>query len=280
MSASLVLLVEPEAHAQLLSFLDEPTCPDRALTVETVEHGRSCALVARRSDLLEATVGISGSLTNTKSSVPMPFTADVAGVGPVELTRLRPRSSLKSWFFSHRVRWCPGIRGGRHDDDHIYALPYEQGRCSVVAQGAMGPYSHGPGSGSEQAIDFAMPKGSTVCAARGGVVVRVRQDSDVGGPEKRLESCANYIVVRHPDGTYANYAHLSQYSALVETGQEIETGAPLGKSGTTGFTGGPHLHFDVYRPTEGAFRETIAVAFRTAAGVARAVAPGEEYCNP
>jgi hypothetical protein len=138
--ASLVLHFAPQAHAQLLSFLEEPTCPDHGLTVEKVEYGRSIALIAHRSGLLEATVAISGSLRNGRSSVPMPFTADVAGDGPVELTRFSPRRSLRRWFFVHRVRWCPGIRGGKHDDHYVYALPYEQGECFVVTQGAMGAF--------------------------------------------------------------------------------------------------------------------------------------------
>jgi murein DD-endopeptidase MepM/ murein hydrolase activator NlpD len=268
------------ASGQLLSFDEKVTCPDRSLSVEEVEDGRFISLRAHRRGLLEATVAISASMVNIESSVPLPVTADVYADGPTELTRLRPRSLLQGSYFSTRVRWVPGRRGGVHDDSHLYSLPYDGNRSFVVLQAAMGAFSHGAGSGAEQAVDFGVPAGFTVRAARGGVVVAVRQDSALGGPEKRFESCANYVVVRHPDGTYGNYAHLARHSALVEVGQTVEEGAALGLSGNTGFASGPHLHFDVYRPIDGALRETIAVAFRTTAGVVRALQPGEEYASP
>ncbi len=275
-----LLLPAEAASAQLLSFDEQATCPDHGFKVDTVEDGRSRLLVARRSGVLEATVAVSASLLNAESSVPLPFTADVSGDGPVELTRVRPRTSLKDSFFRSRIRWCPGRRGGVHDDSHVYALPYDSGRSFVVLQGSLGAYSHGPGSGAEHAVDFGMPAGFTVRAARAGVVVAVRQDSALGGAEKRFESCANYVVVRHADGTYASYAHLSRYSVAVEPGQAVEEGTPLARTGTTGFSSGPHLHFDVYRPLDGALRETIVVAFRTTAGVVRDLQPGEEYARP
>lgn len=268
------------AAAQLLSFDEKATCPDHGLKVDEVGDGRSRLLVARRSGVLEATVAISGTLGNAESSVPFPFTADVYGEGPLELTRLKALNTLKSWFYTSSVRWCPGRRGGIHDDAHVYALPYDSGRSFLVLQGSRGTFSHGAGSGSEHAVDFAVPAGFTVRAARSGVVVAVRQDSAQGGLEKRFESCANYVVVRHGDGTYASYAHLSRYSALVEPGQAVEEGTPLGRAGNTGFSSGPHLHFDVYRPLDGAVRETIAVRFRTTIGVVAGLQAGEEYARP
>ena len=268
------------ASAQLLSWDKDATCPGDGLNVEPVAEGRAQVLRARRSGLLEATVAVSGSLSNAESSVPFPFTADAYGDGPTDLTRLRAWNTLKSWFFLHWIRWCPGRRGGVHDDAFVYSLPYDRGRTFAVLQAALGGYSHGSGSGAEQAIDFALPPGFTVRAARSGVIVAVRQDSTLGGPERRFESCANYVVVRHSDGTYAAYAHLSRDSALVAPGQAVEEGAALALSGNTGFSSGPHLHFDVYRPIDGAQRETIAVAFRTTAGVVRALEAGEEYTRP
>jgi murein DD-endopeptidase MepM/ murein hydrolase activator NlpD len=86
-------------------------------------------------------------------------------------------------------------------------------------------------------------------------------------------------VVKHADGTYASYAHLSPFSARVKPGQRVSGGTPLATSGETGFTSGPHLHFDVYRPVVGGFRETIAVAFGTRDGIVRQVAAGEDYCR-
>jgi murein DD-endopeptidase MepM/ murein hydrolase activator NlpD len=51
------------------------------------------------------------------------------------------------------------------------------------------------------------------------------------------------VVLRHADGIYTQYAHLS--SLTVRAGQSVRAGRQLGRSGSTGNTTGPHLHFEV-----------------------------------
>jgi murein DD-endopeptidase MepM/ murein hydrolase activator NlpD len=131
-----------------------------------------------------------------------------------------------------------------------------------VTQGYNGSYSH---SGPDQyAIDFKMPPGTPVHAARGGRVVKVKEDSDQGGPSRKFESCANYILIRHDDGTLANYAHLQQASSSVKAGDVVEAGDLLALSGNTGFTSGPHLHFSVFKTrADGRGRQSLPVKFKT-----------------
>ncbi|MBL8774844.1 MAG: FG-GAP repeat protein [Acidimicrobiales bacterium] len=88
------------------------------------------------------------------------------------------------------------------------------------------------------AIDIGMPVGSTVNASGPGVVQEARRtDSDARGL---------YVTVRHPDGIYSRYLHLS--SVAVNVGQTVERGAVLGRSGNTGSSNSPHLHYDEQRP--------------------------------
>jgi murein DD-endopeptidase MepM/ murein hydrolase activator NlpD len=56
---------------------------------------------------------------------------------------------------------------------------------------------------------------------------------------------ANYVRILHPDGSMGLYAHLEEGGVLVRVGQQVRAGQPIGLSGNTGFTTGPHLHFAV-----------------------------------
>jgi murein DD-endopeptidase MepM/ murein hydrolase activator NlpD len=73
-----------------------------------------------------------------------------------------------------------------------------------------------------------------VAAARGGVVVETGFNPDGYGRR---------IVLDHGRGERTLYAHLS--AILVRPGQTVATGALIGRVGSTGFSTGPHLHFEV-----------------------------------
>ncbi len=81
--------------------------------------------------------------------------------------------------------------------------------------------------------DFAVPVGTPVRAAGAGRVVRV----SCGG------AFGIQIVVEHPGGYCTQYAHLS--AVTVDEGDRVATGQRIGRSGTTGNSTGPHLHFEV-----------------------------------
>jgi len=92
------------------------------------------------------------------------------------------------------------------------------------------------------AIDFPMPIGTVVLASRAGTVVRIEEsffDGDhAGGHENR-------VFIQHGDGTVARYVHLTHDGVLVEVGALVAEGDPIGLSGDTGNSSGPHTHFDV-----------------------------------
>ncbi|HEY0037228.1 MAG TPA: M23 family metallopeptidase, partial [Longimicrobium sp.] len=87
-----------------------------------------------------------------------------------------------------------------------------------------------------------MPVGDTVVAARAGTVV-VAEESFADGT--RLAGQENEVVVRHRDGTFARYIHLTRGGALVAAGDVVAQGQPIALSGDSGNSRGPHLHFDV-----------------------------------
>ncbi|MGP3984625.1 M23 family metallopeptidase [Streptomyces sp. KR80] len=80
--------------------------------------------------------------------------------------------------------------------------------------------------------DLVVPSGTSVKAVHAGTVV----DAGWGG------AYGNNIVIKHADRTYTQYAHLSVLG--VQAGQTVTTGQEIGKSGSTGNSSGPHLHFE------------------------------------
>jgi murein DD-endopeptidase MepM/ murein hydrolase activator NlpD len=77
------------------------------------------------------------------------------------------------------------------------------------------------------------------------VVVAMRKDSDKGGLKDEMLSEGNYLMIRHGDGTRANYWHFKKDGVLVNVGDTVQQGQLIGFSGNTGYSAFPHLHFEV-----------------------------------
>ena len=122
-----------------------------------------------------------------------------------------------------------------------YPLPWRGGPFKLT-QGANGKYSHFTPKG-RYAMDIAMPEGTAIVAARGGVVVKTenRQTGRGNNPS------GNFVRILHDDGTMGVYLHLQRGSVSVQEGQRVESGSFLARSGNTGNSSGPHLHFVIQR---------------------------------
>lgn len=143
----------------------------------------------------------------------------------------------------------PGAIDAERQDDRLYSLPFQHGRTFRVSQVHGGELSTHATDGHQHAIDFEMPEGTPVHAARGGVVLDVMEKHfGEGRLDDSMRDLANYVVVQHADGTLGMYAHLQHDGAAVEPGQRVEEGELLGYSGNTGYSSGPHLHFAVLAP--------------------------------
>jgi murein DD-endopeptidase MepM/ murein hydrolase activator NlpD len=128
---------------------------------------------------------------------------------------------------------------------YVYALPYPHGRTFAVLQGFHGEFSH-RGS-NEYAVDFNCPVATPVTAARPGVVVAINAGAQGSGttPEFLDDRRANFVLIRHDDGTLGEYMHLAPSGVEVGPGQAVRRGQEIGLSGNTGFSSTPHLHFQV-----------------------------------
>lgn len=108
--------------------------------------------------------------------------------------------------------------------------------------------------GYHTGIDFPVPTGTSVKAVAAGQVV----SAGWGG------SFGYQVVIRHADGRYTQYGHLS--AIAVKPGQSVVSDQRIGRSGSTGNSTGPHLHFEV-RTGPGFGSDIDPVAYLRAGGV-------------
>jgi murein DD-endopeptidase MepM/ murein hydrolase activator NlpD len=109
------------------------------------------------------------------------------------------------------------------------------------------------------------------------VVAKVKDDSSKGGGDRKYENHANYVLVRHDDGTLGNYAHLAKGGVKVVVGQRVDAGELIALSGNTGFSSGAHLHFSVFKTRDGKGRVSIPVKFETSDDSAITLVEGKTY---
>ncbi|WP_371801574.1 peptidoglycan DD-metalloendopeptidase family protein (plasmid) [Streptomyces sp. NBC_01732] len=121
---------------------------------------------------------------------------------------------------------------------HEGTEPGSSGDWSLPVKAPLGTPYHKAGSmwssGYHTGIDFAVPPGTALHSIGPGKVV---EKTGPGGPY------GNQIVIRHPDGMYSQYAHMSKVK--VSVGQSVSGGQVIGLSGDTGNVSGPHLHLEI-----------------------------------
>ncbi len=178
-------------------------------------------------------------------------------------------------YYRYNYNWIMGSKDAKHKSDYIYRLPYEKGDAHKVSQGYNGSKTHR--GRSAYSIDFPMPIGTAIYAARDGLVVKTKADSNVGGYEKRFASSGNYVRILHDDGTFSIYYHLKQNGVLVHVGQKVSRGEKIGYSGNTGYTSGPHLHFSVFKAKNARETQTIPVQILSKEGIIKDPEIGKFY---
>ena len=145
---------------------------------------------------------------------------------------------------------CDAIVGDpRSSPSHqrAYGFPLPRGTPFTLDQGFDGRFSHDTPD-SAYALDLGVPEGTPVLAARSGVVMQVEDAFRASGKDSaRFGDRANYIRVLHDDGSMALYAHLAPHSLAVRPGARVVLGQRIARSGNTGYSTGPHLHFSVQR---------------------------------
>lgn len=213
---------------------------DRHVYVTTRQHAGGDTLVVTND--LYAPVEIELEITHAKHVLGAPSKPIRWVLAPrteIRLLTLVP-AGTGTPHHEHRLRYALGDPRAQHFIS-AYPLPWRGGPFRLT-QGPGGRYSH-TGPKGRYAMDIAMPVGTPIIAARGGVIVKTENSQSGRG----TNPAGNFVRVLHDDGTMGVYLHLKQHSVQVREGQRVQAGDLLAQSGNTGNSTGPHLHFVVQK---------------------------------
>ncbi|MDQ3201631.1 MAG: peptidoglycan DD-metalloendopeptidase family protein [Pseudomonadota bacterium] len=182
------------------------------------------------------------ALKNVNGAPSRPIRRVLPARSRIRLALLTARQTGRPLVYVPRFEYSLGDPSGAAMA-YRYPLPWRGGPFRL-SQGANGQYSH-YGPKNRYAMDIAMPEGTPIIAARGGIVVKTENKQTGRG----TDPSGNFVRVLHDDGTMGVYLHLQQGSVSVREGQRVSVGSALALSGNTGNSSGPHLHFVVQRNT-------------------------------
>ncbi|MDP3266600.1 MAG: M23 family metallopeptidase [Sulfuricurvum sp.] len=217
------------------------------------------------------------SILNLKTSIHLPLSIELRGYSKKKILALDRIDSTKSVNYKSSYGWVRGSPFVKHDDAYVYGLPFAKGSTVRVSQGYNGDTSH---KGlSAYAIDFPLPMGTSIYAARDGIIVGVEVSNTFGGPSPEYRPYANYVVIEHDDGTMGNYYHLKQGGTAVKIGDKVTKGQLIAYSGNTGYTTAPHLHFSVSKVDPVSMRRpmNLPVKMQTMMGIVTCPRCGDYY---
>jgi len=245
----------------LLSVINPIFAEEHKVQVEINKIETGYQVTASNSMLIPAFVKISfDKLKNLKATVVIPYSAIIpAHSKKITLFQLNKIDDQKGYSYSYRTSSSKGDPNIKEDKNHPYLIPYKHGSKHRVAQAFHGEYTHF--GSNAYAVDFEMPIGTAIYAARSGTVIDVVDQHNIGGPDPKYAKYGNQVVVFHSDGTFAYYVHLKHGGAAVKYGQEIKEGDLIGYSGNTGQSKGPHLHFEIDKATIEGSQQSIPFKF-------------------
>ncbi len=189
------------------------TQPPETTTETTTEATTAPAKKAKKTQKKEP--------TTAETTAKKDKTADSDGAGGEDVTAL---SAKENTSFSPTAATVPivrPVRGGRYSSKFGY-------RTNPITH----VYSFHTG------LDIAVSQGTKIHAAYHGQVRAVGED----------ERSGKYIILRHDDGMETFYCHCSRIDAA--EGDTVDAGDVIARVGSTGWSTGPHLHFEVRKNGE------------------------------
>lgn len=259
-------VVAEEEAARLRSMTAEKRT--RNVIVSTKKSETGYEFFAENLNAYAVTVTLTfKEIDNFVLSRDMPLYIELAANSRQKVVELLHEDRRRKASFSSSFGWVMGLASARHDENVLYRLPFSRGSRVYVSQGYDGASTH---KGlSRYAVDFSVPVGTPVYAARGGKVVATESRHDKGGFSKEFGKYANYVVIEHSDATLGKYYHLKHSGVAVSVGDTVEAGELVGYSGNTGYSSGPHLHFSVSKVDPDSMNRplTLPVRFATKEGV-------------
>ena len=133
--------------------------------------------------------------------------------------------------------------------EDVFRLPWLPGVAMQLTQDCDDSCCRDHVASDEFAYDWASDGAFEVVAARAGTITHLKIDSAAGCDSSACVDDANILVIDHGDGTQSTYLHLAGDSLApdVECGAPVARGQRLARAGSTGWSTGVHLHYQVSR---------------------------------
>jgi len=149
--------------------------------------------------------------------------------------------------FSSSIKWVYSDAIGsisKLTKDNNFLIPFPENIAVLVCQSSDGPQSSHY-EDKINAVDFCVKEKTPIVAAKNGTVIKVVQSFTEGGNNPGLLNKANFIEILHDDGLISTYSHIFTNSSYVNVGDKVQQGQQIALVGSVGYSGGPHLHFEV-----------------------------------
>ncbi len=229
---------------------------------------------AHNKNFYDVTLKVNAVYTNNRQDQPTSKVFVVKANETKEYERVLIRNNANNKYkFSYS--WIIGSKYAVHDDSYLYRLPYAKGTSHKVTQGFNGSRTHT--GHSRYAVDFDMKKGTRVYAAREGIVVKTKSDSNKVGWGEEFAKYGNHITIVHSDSTFGTYYHLRKNGVAKQVGDRVRRGEFIGYSGNTGYSSGPHLHFAVFKAKNEKETASLPIKFISSKGVIKRPKEGVFY---
>ena len=147
---------------------------DNTVQIKAVKAGENILVSGNNSNPFSVTVTYEADFKNLSTNVKMPILFVMQPHSKIEVLKLHIDEN--NFSFKAHYDWTLGSKDAKHNDAYVYRLPYKAGTSQMVSQGYNGEFTHF--GKSQYAVDFNLKEGTEVYAAREGIVIITKTDSN------------------------------------------------------------------------------------------------------